>query len=211
MLVARRKMILLRVGLTGGIASGKSSLAKLLSERGIPVIDSDTIARVLVAPGSEVLPEIARALGAEVVAPDGGLDRKRVGQIVFADDAKRKALEKILHPRIMAEQDRWLNRIEEAGESPVAVVEAALMIESGGSKRFDLVVVVNCGEAQQIERFMERAGVDEAAARARIEAQMPLSEKVKLADRVVDNSGSLPDLAAEAESLVRWLRERAKK
>ena len=211
MLVARRKMILLRVGLTGGIASGKSSLAKLLSERGIPVIDSDTIARDLVAPGSEVLSEIARALRAVVVAPDGGLDRKRVGQIVFADDAKRKALEKILHPRIMAEQDRWLNRIEEAGESPVAVVEAALMIESGGSKRFDLVVVVNCGEAQQIERFMERAGMDEAAARARIEAQMPLSEKVKLADRVVDNSGSLPDLAAEAESLVRWLKERAKK
>lgn len=204
-------MSLLRVGLTGGIASGKSALAKLLSERGIPVIDSDTIARDLVAPGSEALSEIARALGSEVVAPDGGLDRKRVGQIVFADDAKRKTLENILHPRIMAEQDRWLDRIEEAGESPVAVVEAALMIESGGSKRFDLVVVVNCGEAQQIERFMERAGMDEAAARARIEAQMPLSEKVKLADRVVENRGSLPDLAAEAESLVRWLKERAKK
>ncbi len=202
---------MLRVGLTGGIASGKSSLAALLSERGIPVIDSDAIARDLVAPGSEALSEIARALGSEVVVPDGSLDRKRVGQIVFADDAKRNTLEKILHPRIMAEQDRWLNRIEKAGDSPVAVVEAALMIESGGAKRFDLIVVVDCGEDQQIKRFMERTGMDEAAARARIEAQMPLSEKVKLADRVVDNHGNLPDLAAEAESLVQWLMERAGK
>ena len=200
---------MLRVGLTGGIASGKSSLAALLSERGIPVIDSDAIARDLTAPGSEALSEIARALGSEVVAPDGSLDRKRAGQIVFADDAKRNTLEKILHPRIMAEQDRWLNRIEKAGESPVAVVEAALMIESGRAKRFDLIVVVNCGEAQQIKRFMDRTGMDEAAARARIEAQMPLSEKVKLADRVVDNRGSPPDLAAQAQSLVQWLMERA--
>ena len=201
---------MLRVGLTGGIASGKSEVSRLLIQNQIPVIDSDVIARELVVPGSEALPEIAAALGPDVLAPDGSLNRARVGQIVFADEAKRRALEEILHPRIMAEQDRWLDEAEARGDSALAVVDAALMVESGGWKRFDLIVVVDCDEAHQIERLLGRAGMDAEAARARIASQMPLAEKVKVAGRVVNNRGSLEDLAAEVDDLVRWLREKAR-
>jgi dephospho-CoA kinase len=200
---------LLRVGLTGGIASGKSAVSSLLAQSGIPVIDSDTIARGLVKPGSEALSEIASALGAEVLTAEGALDRVRVGRIVFGDEAKRRLLEEILHPRIQAEQDRWMDGVA-AGGSPLAVVEAALMVESGGSKRFDLLVVVDCGEDQQIGRLMERSGMSEEEARARLNSQMPLSEKVKYADRTLDNRGSLEDLDFRAEELARWLREKAR-
>ncbi len=200
---------MLRVGLTGGIASGKSAVSGLLARSGIPVIDSDTIARDLVKPGSEALSEIALALGAGVLTGEGALDRARVGRIVFGDEAKRRRLEEILHPRIQAEQDRWMDGVE-AGGSPLAVVEAALMVESGGWKRFDLLVVVDCGKDQQIGRLMKRSGMGEEEARARLESQMPLSEKVKYADRTLDNRGSLEDLGARAEELARWLREKAR-
>ncbi|MBT7855829.1 MAG: dephospho-CoA kinase, partial [Nitrospinaceae bacterium] len=123
-------LILLRVGLTGGIASGKTTVSKLLIKNGIPVIDSDIIARDLVKPGTEALSEIVVALGADVLALDGSLDRGRVGEVVFGDESSRLALENILHPRIKVEQDRWLDARESEGESSVAVVDAALMIES---------------------------------------------------------------------------------
>lgn len=201
---------MLRVGLTGGIASGKTTVSKLLIKSGIPVIDSDIIARDVVKPGTEALSEITAALGPDVLAPDGGLDRKRVGQIVFGDEAKRRALESILHPRIKAEQDRWLDAREADGGFPVAVVDAALMVESGGWRRFDLVVVVECREEDQLARIMNRGGLDEGAARARIASQMPLAEKVKYADRVVDNRGNLDELAQEVKALAAWLLEKAR-
>lgn len=200
---------MLRVGLTGGIASGKSAVSSLLAQSGIPIIDSDTIARDLVKPGSEALSEIVSALGAGVLTAEGALDRVRVGRIVFGDKAKRRLLEEILHPRIQAEQDRWMDGVE-AGGSPLAVVEAALMVESGGWKRFDLLVVVDCGEDQQIGRLMKRSGMGEEEARARLNSQIPLSEKVKYADRTIDNRGSLEDLDSRAEELARWLREKAR-
>ncbi|MBI1724736.1 MAG: dephospho-CoA kinase [Candidatus Tectomicrobia bacterium] len=201
---------MLRVGLTGGIASGKSAVSRALARRGIPVIDADQIARELAAPGSDALREIVEAFGREVLSPDGSLDRSRLGGLVFSDEAKRRRLEAILHPRIRAEQDRRLQELEEEGV-PVAVVDAALMVEAGAWRRFDLLVVVDSREADQIARLMERNGLDEAAARARVRAQMPLSEKVKYADRVVDNRGALEELEGRAEALADWLLERARK
>ncbi|MEE9275185.1 MAG: dephospho-CoA kinase [bacterium] len=202
---------MLRAGLTGGIASGKTTVSRTLSRLGIPVFDADEIAREAVAPGTEGLAAVVEAFGPEVLAPGGELDRKRLGELVFADAAKRSRLEEILHPRIMAEQDRLLDEAEAAGESSVAVVDAALMIESGGWRRFDRVVVVDCGESLQIERLMRRDGIGEADARARLRAQIPLSEKVKLADKVIDSRGSLEETEAQVEALADWLREEAKK
>ncbi len=198
-----------RVGLTGGIASGKSTVARLLVQSGIPVIDSDQISRDLVAPGSEALSAIVREMGPEILASSGSLDRARLGQIVFSDENKRRALENILHPLIQAEQNRWLAGLEAKGEVPVAVVDAAVMIESGGWKRFDLIVVVDCDEDQQVERLLRRNGLDAPAALGRIKAQMPLSEKVKFADRIVDNRGTLQELEARVADLALWLREKA--
>ncbi|MBT3435674.1 MAG: dephospho-CoA kinase [Nitrospinaceae bacterium] len=203
-------LILLRVGLTGGIASGKTTVSKLLIKNGIPVIDSDIIARDLVKPGTEALSEIVVALGADVLALDGSLDRGRVGEVVFGDESSRLALENILHPRIKVEQDRWLDARESEGESSVAVVDAALMIESGGWRRFDLLVVVACCEEEQLARTLSRGGLSEEAVRARIASQIPLADKVKYADRVVDNSGTLDELTKEVEALVAWLLEKAR-
>ncbi len=197
-----------RVGLTGGIASGKSTVGRLLVQGGIPVIDSDQISRDLVAPGSEALAAIVRKMGPEILTADGSLDRARLGQMVFSDETKRRALEEILHPMIQAEQDRWLAGLEAKGDAPVAVVDAALMIESGGWKRFDLIVVVDCDEDQQVERLRLRNGLDAPAALERVKAQMPLSEKVKFAGRVVNNRGSLQELEGQVAELALWLRKK---
>jgi len=194
----------LRVGLTGGIASGKSGVSRVLVRRGIPVIDADQVARELVAPGSDALREIVEAFGREILDPGGALDRSRLGAIVFSDEPKRRRLEAILHPRIRAEQDRRLRKLEGEG-APVAVVDAALMVEGGGWRRFDLLVVVDSREEDQIARLRERNGLGEGAARARVRTQIPLAEKVKFADRVVDNRGSLAELEAQAEALADWL------
>ena len=202
---------MLRVGLTGGIASGKSTVSRMLAEKGIPVIDADAIAREVVEPGSEGLAEVAGAFGPGVLTPKGRLDRARLGERIFSDGAERRKLESILHPRIIGEQDRRLDGLERRGEAPFAVVDAALMIESGGYRRFDVLVVVDCPEAQQIERLRARNGLDAAAAAARIKAQMPLSEKVKLADRVIDNGGSVLETRALVDSLVEWLKGKTEK
>ncbi len=197
-----------RVGLTGGIASGKSTVSRMLGELGVPVIDADAIARDAVAPGSAALAAIVEAFGAGVLTGENALNRARLGEIVFSDPSRRKILEGILHPVIIAEQDRRLEELEAEGNAPLAVVDAALMIESGGWKRFDLIVVVDCGESQQISRLRRRSGMDEAEARRRVAAQMPLSEKVKYADRVIDNRGSVADARRQVEALVKSLLEK---
>lgn len=200
-----------RVGLTGGIASGKSTVSRMLREMGIPVIDADAVAREAVAPGSPALAAIVEAFGAGVLTDAGGLDRARMGEIVFSDPARRKALERILHPEIIAEQDRRLEEIEREGRAPVAFVDAALMIESGGWRRFDLIVVVDCDAQQQLSRLRLRNGMDVNEARRRVDAQMPLSEKVRYADYVIDNRGAVEDTRRQTEALVEWLLGERKK
>ena len=194
-----------RVGLTGGIASGKSTVSRILGDLGVPVIDADVIAREVVAPGSAALGRVVDAFGEEVLSDDKSLNRARLGEIIFSDASKKKILEGILHPEIIAEQDRRLKNIESEGNTPIAVVDAAVMIESGSWKRFDLIVVVDCDESQQISRLCRRNGMREEEAMRRIEAQMPLSEKVKYADHVIDNRGSMDDTRKQVEELIKSL------
>ena len=194
-----------KVGLTGGIASGKSTVSGMFRDLGVPVIDADIIAREVVAPGSRALGAIVDAFGEEVLTEEKSLNRARLGEIVFSDPAKKKVLEGILHPEIIAEQDRRLKGLEREGRTPVAIVDAAVMIESGSWKRFDSLVVVDCDESQQIGRLRLRNGMNEEEAVRRVNAQMPLSEKVKYADHVIDNRGSIDDTRKQVEELMKLL------
>lgn len=203
-MISGRRM--LRVGLTGGIACGKSTVARLLEERGCRCIDADAIARELLEPGTEAHGEVIERFGEGVRADGGSIDRTRLGELVFADDEARGDLEAILHPRILAEELRRLEEAERSG-AEIAVVEAALMVEAGSWKRYDRLVVVRCQEDLQVRRLMEQRGLDEAGARARIRAQTPVEHKARLADYVVENGGSLRDLRAEVDRLYDALRE----
>ena len=194
-----------KVGLTGGIASGKSTVSGMFRDLGVPVIDADVIAREVVAPGSRALGAIVDAFGEEVLTDEKSLNRARLGEIVFSDPAKKKVLERILHPEIIAEQDRRLRDLEREGRTPVAIVDAAVMIESGSWKRFDSIVVVDCDESQQISRLRQRNAMDEEEAVRRVNAQMPLSEKVKYANHVIDNRGSIDDTRKQVEELKKVL------
>ena len=180
------------IGLTGGIASGKSTAARTLAELGARVVDADEVAREIVAPGQPALAEIVRAFGREMLQPDGTLDRKRLGAVIFADPDKRRTLNAITHPRIAMETQARLGRLREEGV-PVAVYEAALLVENRVHEGLDGLLVVVCDEATQLERLIARDGFSEADARARIAAQAPVAEKVKAATWVVDTSGPLAD------------------
>ncbi len=179
------------VGLTGGIACGKSSVAALLRARGVPVLDLDAVAREVVAPGQPALADIA-ARWPEVVGP-AGLDRKRLAAIVFADPEARRALESFTHPRIWDRMERWLE-VQRGAGAPVAVVEAALMVETGSWRRYDRLLVVSCAPVTQRARLTRRDGCTEAEAEARIAAQMPLAEKEAVASAVLRNDGDPTEL-----------------
>lgn len=178
------------IGLTGGIASGKSTAARVLAELGARVVDADAIAREVVAPGQPALADLVRAFGREMLLPDGTLDRKRLGAVIFADADKRRALNAITHPRIAAEMQARLGRLRDEGAG-VAVYEAALLVENGVHHGLDGLVVVACDEATQLRRLIERDGFSEAEARARIAAQAPVDDKIRAATWVVDTSGPL--------------------
>jgi dephospho-CoA kinase len=185
-------------GLTGGIASGKSVVAARLRARGVPVIDADELAREVVAPGTEGLADVVRAFGREVLQTDGALDRKAVARVVFADEAKRRALNAITHPRITALTLERSAELARKGE-PLACYEAALIVENGLADAFRPLVVVSAPEGVQIARSVARDGASEEDARARIRAQMPLEEKARVADVVIENTGSLEDLRWKAD------------
>ena len=189
----------LLVGLTGGIATGKSTVSAMFSHLGARIVDADLLAREVVMPGQPTLAEIAREFGPEVLAPDGSLDRKRVGAIVFGDAQKRKRLEEITHPAIRVRQQRILSVYEEEAFEGIVIWDAALLIESSGAKGMDRVVVVATDPDVELARLVARDGSSEDEARRRIASQMPITEKVKVADYVIDNSGT----RAETERQVR--------
>jgi len=164
-----------------------------LRELGCFVLDADKTARDVVEPGQPAFNDIVSSFGDGVVAADGTLDRARLGEIVFNDTVKRELLNSIVHPRVIEAQDRWLREAEQAQPDGIAVVDAALMIESGGYKRFDKLIVVWCEPAVQLERLMTRNGLDETEARKRIAAQMSQEEKKSYADFLIDTSGSRED------------------
>ncbi len=185
-------------GLTGGIASGKSTVASRFRERGVPVVDADALAREVVAPGSEGLAAVAADLGAHLLAPDGTLDRKKVAAAVFADAKKLARLNAITHPRIAALSMQRTAELAAGGE-PLACYEAALLVENGLADAFRPLVVVSAPLDAQVARARARDAADEAAVRARIAAQLSLDDKVRAADVVVKNDGSLADLRARAD------------
>ena len=179
---------MLRVGLTGSIGVGKSFVGSVFVQLGCRLLDADDTARDVVLPGTEGLKNIVNEFGPEVLQSDGALDRKVLGSIVFADPEKRQRLNAILHPRIIERQDEILNAWESDDPRGIAIVDAALMIESGGYKRFDKLIVVHCRPEVQLERLMLRDGLSPDEAQKRIDSQMPQSEKQKFADYLIDTS-----------------------
>jgi dephospho-CoA kinase len=189
----------LLVGLTGGIATGKSTVNALLASPSVRVVDADALAREVVEPGTPALKQIVAEFGKEVLQPDGRLDRARLGEIVFPDAAKRKRLEAITHPAIRARFEKIMADLERAGFDGILIWDASLLVESGGIKNMDRVVVVTTDPTTQLRRLMERDRCSEEAARARTASQMPLAVKARYADYVIDNSGT----RAQTEARVR--------
>ena len=201
---------MLRVGLTGSIAVGKSFVAGVLAELGCQVLDADETAREVVAPGTPGLRAIVESFGSEVLRPDGTLDRGRLGTIVFADEQQRALLNSILHPFIISAQDERLRRWEADDPHGIGVIDAALMIESGGYKRFDKLIVVHCRPEVQLERLMARNNLTREEAVRRIAAQMPQEEKKRYADYLIDTSEGFIKTRQETEDVYRALQELSK-
>ena len=179
---------MLRVGLTGSIAVGKSFVTSVFAELGCHVLDADQTAREVVLPGSKGLESLVENFGAEILNSDGTLNRQSLGALVFADEAKRQKLNHILHPFIIARQDEIMRAWEQEDPNGIGIIDAALMIESGGYRRFDKLIVVHCRPEVQLERLMLRSGLSRDEAQARIDSQMPQAEKQKFADYLIDTS-----------------------
>ncbi len=199
---------MLRVGLTGGIASGKSTVAARMRELGLTVMNADLLAHQLMEPGQPAYDEIVREFGHGILAADGTVDRKKLGDIVFRDPARRERLNAIVHPRVIAAREEQFGQMEAENPRGLAIVEAALLIEAGYYKKLDRLIVCSCRPEQQLERLRAR-GLSEEDARQRIAAQLPLEEKLRLADDVVDCSGTLDETRRQTDALVGRLRQRA--
>jgi dephospho-CoA kinase len=191
----------MQVGLTGGIGSGKSTVSARLAERGAVVVDYDVLAREAVEPGTPALRAIAERFGTDVLAPDGSLDRPRLGSIVFADESARRDLEAITHPAI---RDLAAQRVAAAPDDAVVVHDHPLLVEMGMAAACDVVVVVDVDPEVQVRRLVEQRGMSESDARARLAAQASRAERLAAADEVLDNSGSPEDLRAAVDAL--WER-----
>src|SRR5713101_6334950 len=192
---------MLKVGLTGSIAVGKSFVLGVLAELGCRVLNADVTAREVVAPESPGLQAAVDAFGTEILLPDGGLDRARLGSLIFADEQKRLRLNSILHPFILAKQDEQMRKWESEDPKGIAVIDAALMIESGGYRRFDKLIVVHCRPEVQLARLMTRDGLSRAAAEQRISAQMAQAEKKTYADFLIDTSEGFDSTRRQTENL----------
>lgn len=188
------------VGLTGGIASGKSTASRMFTELGAYVIDADKIARAVVEPGEPALDAIRSAFGEEVIASDGSLDRERLGQIVFADPSARARLGQITHPRIAQAMMEEASAAEEAGHAWV-IYDAALIVENNLHAGLAALIVVSLDPEVQLQRLLARDGFTLEQARARVDSQLPLADKVAVADYVIDNSGSLEATEARVTEL----------
>jgi dephospho-CoA kinase len=199
---------MLRVGLTGGIASGKTTVAELLKTRGFEVLDADSLGHDLMQPGQAAYDDIVREFGNAVLGPDASVDRAKLGAIVFADAEKRAALNRILHPRILDAVQRWFVSLDLPGGPEFAFVEAALLVEAGYRSILDRLIVCWSRAEQQIERLLMR-GLSAEQARLRLAAQMPAEEKRRAADDVIDCSGSLEETERQVEKLLETLKRAA--
>jgi dephospho-CoA kinase len=202
---------MLRVGLTGGIGCGKSTVAGMMRDLGCRVIDADAISRDLAEPGQPAYVEMIAAFGPEIILADGRLDRAKIAHVVFSDASKLSKLNQILHPRVIAEEERQLVEIARTEPHAVAVVEAALLMEAGQHNLLERLIVVWCRPEQQIERLTNLQGraMSRDDAMQRIAAQMPLEEKRRMATDEIDNSGSRTATQKQVTELVARLKTQA--
>lgn len=206
----------MKVGLTGGIASGKSVVGEMFARLGAHVIQADVIAHELMQPGEAVYDEVVRRFGNGIVNHDGSISRPKLAEIAFGngkDPSRVEELNRIVHPAVIQRQDEWMEAIGRRQPDAVTVVEAALILEAGAANRFDRLIVVTCQPEQRIERWMKRVNIEPEAARRevtrRMAAQLPDEEKIKRADYVIDNSGSLDETERQVRSLYSKLAEEA--
>jgi dephospho-CoA kinase len=204
----------LRVGLTGGVACGKSTVARMFADLGANIVDADAIAHELYRPGQEVLEQLVAHFGREILRPDGELDRAKLATIVF-DGGRVDELNKIVHPAVIRQQDQWMHALGEKDPYAVAIVDAALIFEAGVKDHFDRIMVVTCKPAQKNARFAKRTGMNEEAARVDVErrnkAQMPDEEKARRADFVIDNASSLEETRHQVQRIYAELKVLAKR
>src|SRR5436190_578642 len=184
---------MLKVGLTGSIAVGKSYVLSVLAELGCVTFDADKIAHTVMEPGRAAYDMIVREFGEDVLGSDGLIDRRKLGAIVFTDRTRRMRLNAIVHPRVKEEQDRLLAEAEHRDPEGIAIIDAALLIESGGYKRFDKLIVVFCDRETQIERLIRRNTITREDAERRVAAQMSSEEKVRYADYRIDTAGTFEE------------------
>ena len=199
----------LLAGLTGGMGSGKSTVGKLFQSRGAYVLDADEICRSLVEPGKPAWQETVDLLGNEVLRDDQTLDRRKVADIVFNDPEKKKALESILHPRVMEEEQAIYKDIMKDDPGALVIIDAALLIESENYRQVDKVIVIACDIEIQIRRIMAKNTFSREDAQRRLQQQMPLEEKVKFADYVLHNDSGLSELEEKVEALFHQLKQLA--
>ena len=200
---------MLLVGLTGGFGSGKSTVAEILADLGLRVISADSLAREVCEPGKPAFNDTVEAFGKQVVSEDGTLNRRRLGDIVFTDSALLNKLNSIVHPRVIAREQELLRQIEESDPDSIVVLDVPLLIEAERHHLVDFLVVVDARTEQRFERLEKKYGdLNHAAVQSRMKHQMPLEEKVKLADFVVDNSGTPESTRRQIEELFRLLIDR---
>lgn len=209
---------MLKVGLTGGIAAGKSLVGKMLVDLGAHLIEADQISHSLMQPGEPVYGEVVQHFGREILNPDGSVNRGKLAEIAFgragADQAQPRIAElnRIVHPAVIRKQEEWMDEVAKRYPESVAIVEAALLIEAGAANRFDRLIVVTCKTEQRAERFAARQKIDLDSARRevsrRMAAQLPDEEKIKIADFVIDNSGSVEDTHRQVQEIWNNLHSR---
>lgn len=199
---------ILSVGLTGGIACGKSIVTREFGRLGVIILDADEMVHKLLEPGGEAFQPVVERFGDQIVNDRGRIDRAALGKRVFADPRDRWALNGIVHPLVMREEERLLREIQLLGDTQVVITDAALIIETGEHKRFDCLVVVHCSDEQQLERLMDRDHLERDEALQRIHAQMPVDEKVALADYEIDTSGSEEETISQTRALFATLQAR---
>ena len=196
-----------RVGLTGGIATGKSVARAELERLGVPTLDADIVARDVVAPGTPVLAAILARFGDKILDTAGALDRRKLGSIVFADDGARRDLERIVHPAVRAAIDDWLNALEHEGRT-IGVAVIPLLYETGREHDFDIVITTACDPAEQLRRVMTRDGLNETQAKQRIAAQLSTEEKIRRADYVIWTDGSYDNTKRQIVDVLEQLARR---
>jgi dephospho-CoA kinase len=209
---------MLRVGLTGGIASGKSVVGEMFVHLGAELIEADRIAHELMQPGQTVYAEVVRQFGLEILNPDGSVNRPRLAEAAFGRPGSKKKsrvkeLNELVHPAVLARQEQWMDEVGARDPGAVAIVEAALILEAGAKKQFQRLIVVTCGDEQRVERLAARLKLDLETARREVErrmaAQWPDEKKITAADYVIDNSGSLDSTSAQVRNVFQKLKAEA--